>query len=380
MSDAPIPRDAWPEGWNPWQESPDVSDADRAEYARLWDEKKTRKSGRPETPLGSSPSSSPVRPQLSSSVRPTPYRGDEHEQFVPDFVPKPHSWLPLDLVEVGQNPTAPPDLVDLFYAGKNHLVSGETEAMKTWLVLAAAAVEIAAGRGVLWVDGDDVGPGDIMERLLLLGASEADVSARFAYIVPDEPLEASLIPGLLDVVRERSCRLAVFDGFNPLLALHGLDPNVGVEVERFYRIIDPIRKAGAANVLTDNVVKSRARGPWAIGSERKKSKAEVHLGMKTLEPLVRGGTGRAKIDVHKDRPGHLQRPVCGIFVVESGADGCSWRIDSDDSHDEQGEFRPTALMAKVSPTSNSARSPSHEIRSSRASPGKASTFGWQSIG
>lgn len=99
------------------------------------------------------------------------------------------------------------------------------------------------------------------------------MSERFAYVGPDEPLEAALLSDLLMVVAERSCRLAVFDGFNPLLALHGLDPNSGVEVERFYRLIDPIRKAGVANVLTDNVVKSReARGAWAIGSERKKSK------------------------------------------------------------------------------------------------------------
>ena len=139
--------------------------------------------------------------------------------------------MPVDLVEAGRNPTSRPDLIDLFYVGKNHLLSGETESMKTWLVGAAAVTEIKAGRGVLWIDGDDVGPSDIMERLLLLGASEADVSARFAYVLPDEPLETSLIPSLLEVVRERSCRLAVFDGFNPLLALHGLDPNSGVDVE-----------------------------------------------------------------------------------------------------------------------------------------------------
>lgn len=70
--------------------------------------------------------------------------------------------------------------------------------------------------------------------------------------------------------------------------------------------------------------------------------------MRALEPLVRGGAGRARIDVHKDRPGHLLRPICGMFVIESGVDGCSLRIDADDSHDEKGDFRPTALMAKVS--------------------------------
>lgn len=155
---------------------------------------------------------------------------------------------------------------------------------------------------------------------------------------------------MLELVRSRHVRLAVFDGFNPLLVLHGLDPNAGVDVEKFYALIDPIRKAGAANVITDNVVKSReARGGWAIGSERKRSKAEVHLEMKTVgATLVRGGgAGRAKIIVHKDRPGHLTRPSPGILAIESGV-VFSWRIDPDDSRDEQGEFRPTALMLKVS--------------------------------
>jgi hypothetical protein len=69
--------------------------------------------------------------------------------------------------------------------------------------------------------------------------------------------------------------------------------------------------------------------------------------MRALEPLVRGGTGRAKITVHKDRPGHLERPSPGLFVVESGP-AFAWRIKPDDSHDEQGGFRPTTLMGKVS--------------------------------
>ncbi len=297
-------------------------------------------------------SSSRVRPQLSSSLRPSPYGGDEHEQFVPGFVPdthpRVHSWRPESIVAIAAQPPQPPELIGLFYPGYNHLVSGESEALKTWLMLAAAAAELRQGRGVLWVDGDDVGPGALLERLLLLGAGESMIDTRYAYVRPDEPLTEERLVDVLDVVREHSCRLAVFDGFNPLLALHGLDPNSGSDVEGFYRHIDPIRKLGVATALTDNVVKSReARGRWAIGSERKKSKAEVHLGMQTLTPLVRGGTGRAKIEVHKDRPGHLVRPTAGILVIESGLT-FSWRIDPDDSRDDQGEFRPTELMLKVS--------------------------------
>jgi hypothetical protein len=255
--------------------------------------------------------------------------------------------VPVDIVAAGAEPPAPPAILGLFYPGLNHVVSGEPEAMKTWLLLAAAADELETGRGVIWVDGDDVGPGALLERLRLLGTSDEKIASLFTYIRPDDPIGPHM-PTVLNAVRSRRCRLAVMDGFNPLLVLHGLDPNSGVDVERFYGLVDPIRKENVALVLTDNVSKSReTRGAWAIGSERKKSKAEVHLGMTRLVPLVRGGTGKAKVAVHKDRPGHLERPCPGVFVVEAG-EVFSWRIQPDDSHDEQGEFRPTALMAKVS--------------------------------
>jgi len=257
--------------------------------------------------------------------------------------------VPIDLVAASARPPTPPEIIGLFYPGYNHLLSGESEALKTWLALAASATELQADRGVIWVDGDDVGKGALLERLRLLGADDDSIARQFAYMLPDEPITDESRADVLEVVGRLACRLAVFDGFNPLLHMHGLDPNSGADVESFYGLIDPIRKAGAANVLTDNVVKaSEARGAWAIGSERKKSKAEVHLGMKTLEPFVRGGIGRAKIAVHKDRPGHLTRPSPGVLVLESRDDGCSWRVQPDDSRGAEGAFRPTKLMENVS--------------------------------
>lgn len=308
------------------------------------------------TPEGyATPSRDPVppRPRVTPSPVPTPSGGDGDDHPVPDPVPgpsrAPHSWHPVDIVARRANPPAPPEIIGLFYPGYNHLVSGESEGLKTWLAIAASASELEAGRGVLWVDGDDVGDGAILERLHAFGVEDETITRLFAYMAPDEPLTEDRLPDVLEVVRARACRLAVLDGFNPLLGLHSLDPNSGQEVELFYRLINPIRKLGVANVLNDNVVKAReARGAWAIGSERKKSKAEVHLGMRTLESLVRGGTGKAKIDVHKDRAGHLDRPSPGVFVVESDGERCTWRIQPDESRTEEGEFRPTRLMEKVS--------------------------------
>jgi AAA domain len=302
----------------------------------------------PNEPNG--PPNSGARPRPATSSRPRPERAPvDPSTSSRDLVPEPHSWAVVDLVARAARPPEPPDVIGLFYPGYFHLLSGESEALKTWLALLAAAEELRAGRGVLWVDGDDVGAGAVLERLRLLGIEDAAITTLFAYILPDEPLDQDKLPDVLAVARDSACRLAVLDGFNPLLALHGLDPNSGTDVEMFYRLIDPIRKLGAATILTDNVVKSReARGTWAIGSERKKSKADVHLGMRKMEPLVRGGRGKAKIDVHKDRPGHLVRPSPGVLVLDSTSDAFVWKIEPDESRSAEGEFRPTNLMEKVS--------------------------------
>ena len=300
--------------------------------------------------------SSPPRDEVakvthSATPSPPPLReGDGDEVVTPSPTSSPaHSWQPRSLIGIAANPPAPPELVGLFYPGYNHLISGESESLKSWLMCVAAVADMSVGHGVFWTDGDDMGAGAILERLRLFGATDDQVDRLFGYVRPDEALGEKTRPAVLEFIRDTSCRLAIFDGFNPLLLLHGLNPNDGADVERFYQLIDPFKALGVANVVTDNVVKSKEgrQGGWAVGSERKRSKPEVHLGMRKLEALVRGGSGRSAIDVHKDRPGHLKRPVLGVLVVETG-DPYSWRIQPDDSRGEQGEFRPSHLMLKVS--------------------------------
>jgi hypothetical protein len=175
---------------------------------------------------------------------------------------------------------------------------------------------------------------------------------RFAYLEPEEaatPLAVDHVRGLL---AQRHGRLVVFDAFNSALMLHGLDPSSTVEVERFWRIVvHPFSSAGVAVALPDHVVKQRdARGKYAYGSERKHSGAEVHLGMVAVEPFGRGRTGRAKLTVHKDRPGFFERPSPGLFVLVSDPDDgrCRWEVEPDSSITDGGDFRPTHLMERVS--------------------------------
>jgi hypothetical protein len=262
-----------------------------------------------------------------------------------------HTWREQDVVVLGAAKPEPPEISGVFYPGRRHDVSGEAEAGKSWLALAVGADEMRQRRGVVWIDADDMGPSAVLERLRGLGLDDETIRAYFAYLRPAEPVSEEAIGHVQRLIVELTCRLVVFDAFNPSLALHGYDPNSSRDVEDFLRsVVDPFCRMGAAVVLPDHVVKQRElRGKYAYGSERKQTGVDVHIGLSAIEPFGRGKTGRAKLTVHKDRPGFLERPSPGLFVLESDAAGsCSWRIESDHSVSEEGAFRPTGYMEKVS--------------------------------
>jgi hypothetical protein len=261
-----------------------------------------------------------------------------------------HTWRPSSLIRLAANPPEPPTIGGLLYPGERTVLSGETESMKTWLALILAKAEMDIGLPVCWADLDAMGPGAMLERLQLLGATDDQIDELFLYIQPSEMLDPTKITELADTVTATGARLFVIDAFNPILSLHGLDPNSVSDVETFWRTMaDPICNAGGAPVLLDHVVKNPDnRGKYASGSERKASGAIVHLGFKLLEPLRKGGQGRTLLNVHKDRPGYLPRPTIGRLVLTSDSDTISYRIEPDKSHDETGGFRPTVLMEKIS--------------------------------
>jgi hypothetical protein len=262
-----------------------------------------------------------------------------------------HTWHAQDVVALGLAKPQPPEIGGLLYPGRRHVLSGEAEAGKSWLALVFAADELRAGRGVVWVDADDMGPSALLERLRALGVEDETARVLFAYLRPAEPLGDEAQEHVERLLVELSARLVVFDAFNPALALHGFDPNATRDVEDFFRrVVDPFCRLGAAVVLPDHVVKNKEnRGRYAYGSERKQTGVDVHIGLNAIEPFGRRRSGKAKLTVHKDRPGFLERPSPGLFVLASDDAGCcSWHIEPDHSVSDEGAFRPTGYMEKVS--------------------------------
>ncbi len=266
---------------------------------------------------------------------------------------EPHTtWQIQDLVVAGAEPPIPPDIGGLFYRGRRHLLSGEDDSGKSWLLLAVAADEVRAGRGVAWIDADAMGSSMVLERLRSLGLDDEAISRLFAYVAPAEPVDDEHRDKLLAFIRGHDVRLVVIDAINGALSLHGYSVNSTEEVDAFFaRVVDPFQGEGAAVVMPDHLVKNKEqRGRYSIGSQRKATGVDLHLGLTPIEPFGRGQRGRSKMTVHRDRVGFLKQAPPGYLVLDSDPDTgrCSWRIESDQSVTDEGVFRPTNLMEKVS--------------------------------
>jgi AAA domain len=265
-----------------------------------------------------------------------------------------HTWTGLDLIALGADPPAPPSISELLYPGTRILVSGEFESGKSWLMVAIAADELRAGRGVIWIDTDDMGPSALLERLRGFKITDEQLRELFMYVRPEERFSASARLHLVAELTKRKGRLVVFDAFNATMALEGLNPESTTDVEYVWKeLVDPFKHEGAAVALPDHVVKAKdGRGRYSYGSERKATGADVHIGMTSLSGFKRGVGGKAVLTIHKDRPGFLRQSPPGAFVLESEPfvkdPGWTWRFEADDSRDEAGKFQPTIYMERVS--------------------------------
>ncbi len=261
----------------------------------------------------------------------------------------PSRWARTNLADYIGLPPEVPEIAGVFYPGQRHLVSGPGEAAKTWLCLGAAVAEIKAGRGVIWADLDGMGPRDITARLVALGVTKAEIAELVYFTNPEGELEVPEIGELLTWASGTDCRLFVTDAFTGFLVAHGLDGNIGIDVEQAWQRLDPLRAAGIAVVLIDHVIKNeRARNGEAIGSERKGTAAYLHFDLKVRDKLSRGGTGRSRIGTTRDRGAYFPRPSAGELVLYSDAatGAVTWKIDP--PHQEGETFRPTGYMEKVS--------------------------------
>lgn len=277
------------------------------------------------------------------------------------------SWKPVDLTEVleGSWKAAEPtvgrraDGVGLFYPGKVHTVSSESEGGKTWLILAAVLEELRAGNSVVYVDFED-DEGGIVGRLLTLQADRRDLASRFHYVRPMDPLGGGVHLDDLDaLMRDVRPTLGVVDGVTEAMTLHGLDTNSNSDAAKFGRMLPRrLAAAGAASVSLDHVTKStEGRGRYSLGAVHKLNALDgAAYVLENRDSFGVGITGRSTIRIAKDRPGQLRRHALtssggmhwfGDMVLTSHNEGfaeieIAAPVDRADT-----QFRPTILMGAI---------------------------------
>jgi hypothetical protein len=279
-----------------------------------------------------------------------------------------HSWRPVDLGPVLSGQWTPPtpgvgartDNIAVFYPGKVHSVASESEAGKTWLLLAAAATELSAGNPVLYIDFED-DEGGVVGRLLALQVAPQLIAEKFHYLRPTAPVGAPANSDDLQRVLDIRPTLAVIDGITEAMTMHGLDPLSNRDIAAFGRTLPRrLAAAGCATVCLDHVTKAvDGRGRYAIGGVHKLNGIDgAAFLLEGREPFGIGLTGRSTVLISKDRPGQLRKHgqtrkdgLCdfGELVLTShDATYAEFEIRPPDVTPRGGEFRPTRLMAKIS--------------------------------
>lgn len=277
---------------------------------------------------------------------------------------KPSTWMPLDLTEILERG----DVVDepaicsrtdgrfLFYRGAVHSVSGEPESGKTWVALMACSEELKNGEHCTFVDFEDRA-GRVVGRLLNLGVPKEAIAQRFHYIRPMERLggPAAL---LLDTLVVTST-VVVLDGITEAMSLHGLDLNDQKDTATFLHML-PRRLAdlGPCVIQIDHVSKNAEEdNRFALGAQHKLAGLDgVAYMVKVVEPFARGKIGRAKVTIAKDREGSVREHSAGKLAADLVLDGtgpegallAQLEAPRPVTRSEDGTFRPTIIMAKVS--------------------------------
>lgn len=297
---------------------------------------------------------------------------DEQHQAVDDAPAS--SWAPLDLSAildgsyVPEEPRLMPrcDGVCLLYPGRVHTFQGESESGKSMVAQAETARVLAAGGRAVYIDFES-DASVVVGRILMMGATREQVAAGLLYLRPGvRPHATNDDRTAFEQLLADRYDLAVIDGVTEAASVFGVASKDNDEITAWNRLFArPLaQQTGAAVIQVDHVTKdSESRGRFAIGAQAKMSALDgAAYVVEVKEPLGRGLRGVVVLRVAKDRPGAI-RPNCGQFrksdrtqeaaqvVVDSTTDGqiaVTVEPPAGDTDGRTDEFRPTALMERVS--------------------------------
>ena len=271
------------------------------------------------------------------------------------------SWAPVDLTDILDGTHVGPtatllrrrDGKALLYPAAVHSISGEPGSGKTWLALIACAQELDAGNTVVFIDFEDRAETQAC-RLLSLGVPAEQIRAGFRYIRPDAPLDLAACSDLDQAIS--GATLAVIDGVTEAMTMHGLSLMDNTDVARWLALVPRrIADRGPAVLQVDHVVKnSDDRGRYAIGGQHKLAGVTgVAYKMVTVRSFGKGVKGQSKLVIDKDKHGDVGpngATVADLHLDATDPTGVlhGWVDTPGQDTAEDGHFRPTTLMGRVS--------------------------------
>lgn len=235
------------------------------------------------------------------------------------------SWEQVNLARIlaGEQPDQPPtilprtDGICLLYPGKVHVINSEPETGKSWLALHACITEMRHTRHVLYVDFED-SAGEIVNRLLHLGAHPEHILDLFHYVRPDDQLNPAATNRLATIADTHQTSLCVLDGVTEAMSLAGLSIKDNDDIARFYALLPrPIVRTGAAVLLLDHLVKDKDnQGRWGIGGQHKLAGIDgVVYKFERITPFAPRHPGASRLSISKDRAGQVRAHATGANQV-----------------------------------------------------------------
>jgi hypothetical protein len=184
-----------------------------------------------------------------------------------------------------------------------------------------------------------------------LGATFEEVQRIYYF----QPTQAPTDRDVYTIAEDLGCRLVIIDSAIGAYDASGLKDDGGrTDTERMGRLwVKVFFEWGVTTLLLDHVVKdAKARGRWAIGSERKLGKTDIAIGVDTITPISRGTNGLYKLIAGKDRGGYMKR-FSTVAELHLSSDPETHRLTWEfrkpsATQAEAGGWKPTVLMQRVS--------------------------------
>jgi hypothetical protein len=155
----------------------------------------------------------------------------------------------------------------------HHIIYGQKEASKTWLLLVAARRVMLDGGHVVWVD-EEMGRNSFTSRLVSLHLDPELVDERFTYVeFPMLDLSGRRLALWRMMLEVHKPALVVVDAQTEVLATADLNENSGTDVAKWHMgYMAPAMALGTTTVVIDHTgheAQGRARGSGHKGAQSK---------------------------------------------------------------------------------------------------------------